>query len=200
MSELLVYIQKTVKTLTIENLSIENIFKKYEFPKLEALRFEYMQFYKSEDFFDFSILRRSVHNILALPSLKTLVFSQYQRYPFHYVDPFNEEAQRPRERLELVSEFWEEFRKELDKVKDKPLKIKYHKMDDANIKENVENFKRIFKELPTNQTFEYEIALSHEEIKTLGLDVPVSVYKKMNLDQDAKGTRYLIFLDKIESF
>lgn len=90
MSDLLRYMEKTVKTLTIENLSIENIFKKDEFPKLEALRFEYMQFYTSEDFFDFSILGRSLHNILALASWEALVFSQYQRYPFHYVDPFNE--------------------------------------------------------------------------------------------------------------
>lgn len=73
-------------------------------------------------------------------------------------------------------------------------------MDDTNTQENVENFKRIFEQLPPHQTFESEIALSHEEIKTLGLDVPVSVYKEVNLDQDAKGTRYLISLDKIESF
>jgi len=201
MSDLLLYMEKTVKTLTIENMMIENIFKRYEFPKLETLRFEYIQFFRSEDFFDFSILRKSLQDILALPSLKTLVFSQYQRYPLHYVEPgFEFDPPRPKERLELVPKFWEVLRTELDKYKNKPLKIKYHKMDDESVSENVENFKRILKGLPINQTFEYEVALPHEELRAVGLDVPVNVFKQMNPNQDWKGTRYLISLDKVESF
>jgi len=55
MSNLLTYVEKTVKTLTIENLAIDHIFKRYEFPKLETLRFEYMKFYGSEEALTFRL-------------------------------------------------------------------------------------------------------------------------------------------------
>jgi len=79
MDNILKYVEKTVKTLTIENMLVENIFKKYKFTKLETLRFEYMLFRGYEESLEFSILERSLKDILSLPSLKALVFSQYQR-------------------------------------------------------------------------------------------------------------------------
>lgn len=201
MANLLKYIEKTIKTLTIENMTIENIFKKYEFPKLETMRFEYMQFYLSEGVFDLSLLRRSLKEILALPFLKTLVFSQYQRYWFETKDS-DEDAPRPIEQLELGTEFWEELRAELDKNKEKPLKIKYHKKDDENYLEKVEDLKRIFKGLPANQTFEYEVArvsrLSDEEVKAQGLEVAHGHFGYQNWNYYWKGNRYLISLDKVE--
>jgi len=203
MCNLLKYVEKTVKTLTIQNMAIERIFKKYKFPKLETLRFEYIQFHATEDTFDFSLLRKSLHDFLALPSLKTLVFSQYQRYGLSFLDPWDEEAEPfPKEQVELLSEFWEELRAELDKNKDKPLKIKYHKKDDENVPEKVENFKRIFKELPINQTFEYEIVrastLSFEELEAQGLKVDDWGWEYRNFNHYWKGSRYLISLDKVE--
>jgi len=204
MSNLLVYVEKTVKILTIENLAIDHIFKRHEFPKLETLRFEHMQFYLIEDTFDFSFLRRSLRDILALPLLNTLVFSQYQRYEFMINDSFDEEAlPRPMEQLELVSDFWEELRTRLDEDKDKPLKIKYHRKDDENFLEKVENFKRIFHKLPTNQAFEYEVAriskLTDEEIRARGFEVPKRNSSSQNRRNYWKGTRYLISLGKEES-
>ena len=204
MSGLLRYVEKTIKNLTIENLAIDNIFKKIEFPKLETLRFEYMQFYSSEDTFDFSFLKRSLEDILTLSSLKALVFSQYQRYEFMYSGSFDEDApSRPLEQLELIPEFWEDLREKLDKYKDKPLKIKYHRKDDEKFMEKAENFKRILHGLPSNQTFEFEVAkvlrLTTEEARAQGLEVVETKAKNQKWSKYYKGIRYLISLDKEES-
>ena len=160
--------------VSIKSDSIFNVFKKYELPKLETLRFEYMLFYGSEDRLDFSVLGRSLQGILALPSLKALTFSQYQRYEFdadleaegremtkrlkelvksmktqgqniifvgHENDDEDEEEEplpvKPRDKFEFLPEFWRDLRTEVDKKKEKPLKIKYHKKDDTNIEERL---------------------------------------------------------------
>jgi len=236
MAKLLAYMEKTVKVLSIENLTIEDLFKKYEFPKLETLRFEYMWFYGSEELFDFTVMRRSLDDIMALPSLKALTFSQYQRYEFEtdidaerremskrlreMVAKMNAEGQnitfvgddgeddeeeiegKPREKLELLGDFWEEFRRKLDQNKEKELKVKYHKKDDSDIEEKAERFKRIFEGLPKEQTFEYEVGRiekrSDKEVKEKGLEVEEWSWGYRNFNHYWTGVRYLISEDKVE--
>jgi len=237
MASLLVYMEKTVKVLSIENLVIEDIFKRFEFPKLETLRFEYMWFYGSEELFDFTVTRRALDDILALPSLKALTFSQYQRYEFETdIDAERREMSRrlrelvasmkaqgqnitfvgdngeddeeeipgkPREKMELLADFWEELRRKLDQNQEKPLKIKYHKKDDSDIEKKAERFKRIFGGLPKGQTFEYEVARvekkSNKEVQEKGLEVEEWSWGYRNFNHYWTGVRYLISLDKVES-
>ncbi len=159
MSDLLVYMEKRVKTLTIENLAVDGIFKRYEFPKLETLRFEYHLIHGADDSYDFSLLKKALPGIFALPKLKSLVFSQFHRYDFESY--FAEDRDLDLDCVVLPSEFWEVFRAELDKHQEKPLKILYHKGEDSKVEEKLENFKRIFSKLPPDQTFEYDVAWIH---------------------------------------
>jgi len=106
-------------------------------------------------------LKRALPDILAIPSLQNLVFSHYHRY--EYESYFSEGRDRDLGLVELISGFWEVFRTELDKHKDKPLKIKYHKKEDSKVEEKLESFKRIFAGLPPGQTFEYDVAWINDE-------------------------------------
>ncbi len=205
MSDLLKYQVKAIKTLTIQNLAVEEIFQKYDFPKLESLRFEYLLYKENEERFDFALLSRSLQDIFALPSLKTLIFSQYMRYPMdsykYYREDFEEDNNG--KSLEFDYEFWEDLKFYLAHSKEKPLKIKYHRKEDDEIEEKVKMFKKLFGKMPPGQTFEYEIAmadrLSEEEIKERGLATETEKEGRCYFIHYWDGVRYLITLDEIET-
>lgn len=146
-SQMLTYNEKTLKILTLENLYVKDLFKIRSFPKLEVLRFEHILFDQTEEFFDYSLVIDSLEDILSLPSLKTLVFSQYQRYSLKsYYEDDDEECDVEKTPMiesdsefagikQLPMEFWELLRKKLDKHKDKKLKVIYHKQDEYDEKE-----------------------------------------------------------------
>jgi hypothetical protein len=112
---LLIYIGKSVKTLTMGNLVFDSVFDNFQFPKLETLRFEYVQFLEYENTFDFNILIECLDDILTLPSLKALTFSQYQRYGLYtpdYESNENESGSEDEEEDEEEDENEEEADKE----------------------------------------------------------------------------------------
>lgn len=161
MANLLKYVEKSVKVLTIENISVNDIFSIYTFPKLEVFRFEYILFYDSEMSFDLSVLMSSLKEVLSIPSLKTLSFVQYQRYGFRSYGRNNKEDKEAKTDFtkikEIPFEFWKMLREELDKNKGKALKIIYHKMDDSDISAKISKFRETFSELPPGQVFEYQV-------------------------------------------